>query len=127
MSMKNLLGKLGIGRAASSIDGGSGQHIPVGNPEDAFASVSEIFIRQAQSNQEEAVNPATKPVAKKRVMHPVVLVSRFKYPYAKTTKTLDDNGEPTREETGEIGWKTTPNREVAEEHANALYAYKMYI
>lgn len=124
MNIKNLLGKLSIGRAGVST--AVGNIVRTGKPEDAYRSGVSEFIRRAQT--EEQIQPSHQPRARKRMTHPVMLVSRFKYPYVKTKSIPGEDGEKTtRVETGELGWKTTPNKDVADEAVNGLYAYELYL
>ncbi|MBS1722382.1 MAG: hypothetical protein JSS66_05185 [Armatimonadetes bacterium] len=123
MKIHNILGKLGIGRATGR-DGGTGTHVPVATPDKGFDSGARTFVRKAQTEQLEEAAPQSKPAQqKKRLLHPVLLVSRFKYPYVK--KKTDENGD--RQETGELGWKFSVNQEFAEEQAAQLYAYGLYL
>lgn len=125
MNIKKLLGKLSIGRAGVST--GVGNIVRTGAPEDVYRSGAAEFIRKAQA--EEARPVANSTVAKQRMAHPVVLVSRFKYPYvkSKSVPSEEEGGKPTKVETGDIGWKSTPNKEVADEHVANLYAYELYL
>lgn len=125
MNIKNLLGKLSIGRAGVST--GVGNIVRTGAPEDAYRSGVTEFIRKAQT-EDSAPNEPLQKSTKPRMTHPVVLVSRFKYPYVKTKSIPGEEGEkPTKVETGELGWKSTPNKDVADENAGNLYAYELYL
>ena len=147
--MKNLLGKLGIGRVGAST--GTGNFVRTGSPEDAYRSGAAEFLRTAQQegveetpknapNKKAKINPVTEatsapenvPAAKTapgagRMTHPVILVSKFKYPYVRTKSVPGEEGEKsTKVETGELGWKYAANKEFAEQEAQKLYAYKVY-
>lgn len=126
MNIKNLLGKLSIGRAGVST--GAGNIVRTGAPEDAFRSGVAEFVRKAQTEEPIAAGMGAQTSPKRRMTHPVMLVSRFKYPYVKTKSVPGEEGEkPTKVETGELGWKTTPNKDVADEAVNGLYAYVLYL
>jgi hypothetical protein len=122
MNINRLLGKLSIGRAGTS-SVGTGKNVRVGSPEDAYRSGAMEYLRTAQTEENTAPS-----ASKNRMLHPVMLVSRFKYPYVKTKSVPGEDGEkPSKVETGNIGWKYTSNRELAEEMASSLYAYKLYV